>query len=79
MSNKWRGLLGRRPLTSDEIRLGIGEAITVAMRKHKAAGVPAVVWQDGKVVLIAPQDIVIPDDDDSDSDPTDPGKTSDSN
>lgn len=28
---------------------------------HKAMGVPLVVWQDGKVVHIPPDEIVIPD------------------
>ena len=31
-----------------------------AMRKHKAAGVPIAVWEDGKVKIIPPDEIVVP-------------------
>jgi hypothetical protein len=78
MSNRGKGILGRWDATSEEIRQAIGEAIYLAMRKHKEAGVPAVTWRDGKVVLIPPQDIVIPDDDAPESDPTETKKASDS-
>jgi len=32
-------------------------AIRKALKAHKAAGVPIVVWRDGKIVRIAPADI----------------------
>jgi hypothetical protein len=63
MSNTGRSILGRWDATPEEIRQAIGEGIYLALRKHKEAGVPAVTGRDGKVVLIAPQDIVIPDHD----------------
>lgn len=31
-----------------------------ALIKHKALGVPIASWQDGQVVLVSPEDIVIP-------------------
>ena len=37
----------------------IRKATRIAMRKHKFYGVPIVVWKDGKVVEIQPEDIVI--------------------
>jgi hypothetical protein len=38
----------------------VAEAYADAARRHKQAGVPLVVWRDGRVALIAPDDIVIP-------------------
>lgn len=38
-------------------------ATAAAARRHKLAGVPMVAWADGRVVLIPPEEIVIPDDD----------------
>jgi hypothetical protein len=37
-------------------------AIRNAYIKHKAAGVPIAVWEDGKVKIVPPEQIVIPDD-----------------
>jgi hypothetical protein len=34
------------------IAAGIAAGISAAFRRHKAAGVPAYVWRDGKVVEI---------------------------
>jgi len=35
-------------------------AVRDAIRKHKALGVPIVIWKDGAMVTVAPEDIVIP-------------------
>jgi hypothetical protein len=32
-----------------------------ALLQHKREGRPAVIWRDGKVVWIQPEDIVVPD------------------
>ena len=40
----------------------LAEAATRALRQHKQAGNPVVVWQDGKMVTLAPEDIVLPED-----------------
>jgi len=42
-------------------------AVRAALLDHKQAGNTVVTWQDGKVVLVAPEDIVIPPDPDEDS------------
>lgn len=56
-----KGILGRWDATNEEIRLALGEAIYAALREHKRAGVPAATIRDGKVVLVPPEEIVIPD------------------
>jgi hypothetical protein len=56
-----KGILGNPDATYEEIRLAIGEGIYAAMREHKRLGVPAATMIDGKVVLIPPEEIVIPD------------------
>jgi hypothetical protein len=38
-------------------------AVRDALRRHKREGHRVVVWQDGRVTWIEPQDIVIPDED----------------
>ena len=41
------------------LRAGVREAI----RRHKQAGCPMVIWRDGHVVKVPPEEIVIPDED----------------
>ena len=55
-----KGILGKRDATPEEIRLAIGEGIYAALREHKRQGVPAVTMRDGKIVIVQPEDIVIP-------------------
>ena len=38
-------------------------AVNDALRIHKALGNPIAAWKDGKVVIIPPEEIVIPPDD----------------
>ena len=42
-----------------EIDAALDRADRNARLKHKQLGVPLVVWQDGKVVLIPPEEIVV--------------------
>jgi len=50
----------------------IAEAGRDARLKHKQLGVPLVVWRDGQVVLIPPEEIVVdPPDDNAVMPPTD--------
>ncbi len=42
-----------------EIAEYLQQAIRQALKIHKAAGNPIAVWKDGKVVLIAPEDIKV--------------------
>ena len=34
--------------------------VRAALLEHKRAGNPVAIWQDGKVVWVAPEDIVLP-------------------
>ena len=40
----------------------LAEAVEHALRDHKRAGNPIVVWRDGKVVWIPANEIVLPED-----------------
>jgi hypothetical protein len=42
-------------------------AVNDALRMHKRLGNPIAVWRDGKVVIIPPEEIVIPDDPETES------------
>jgi hypothetical protein len=55
-----KGILGRRDASAEEIRLALGEAIYLALREHKRQGVPAVTMRDGQIVIVPPDEIVIP-------------------
>ena len=46
---------------SDDARIGAlaQEAVLDALRVHKRNGQSVVVWQDGKVVTLAPEDIPV--------------------
>ena len=43
----------------DKITNALAQGVREALIKHKLAGNPIVVWRDGKIVLIKPEDIVI--------------------
>ena len=49
-------LVKYRETVKGAIRKGVREALL----KHKQAGKPVAVWQDGKVVILQPDDINIP-------------------
>lgn len=42
---------------SDDIVEAMSEAVTEALRRHKARGESIVVWRDGKVVIVPPEEI----------------------
>ena len=44
-----------------EIDAAVREAARQAVLRHKVAGNPIADWQDGRVVLVQPNDIVVPD------------------
>lgn len=57
----------------EKIDKALSRAVRAALLDHKQAGNPVAAWQDGKVVLVAPEDIVIPPDPDAESpDPATP-------
>ena len=43
----------------DEVDKSLGNAVRNALREHKRKGQSVVVWQDGKVVTLAPEDIPV--------------------
>jgi hypothetical protein len=55
-----KGILGKPDATDEEICQAIGEGIYSAMREYKRLGIPAATMRDGKVVLVPPEEIVIP-------------------
>ena len=54
--------LSHFPETDEEEERLMGEAVWDALRQHKEAGNPIAVWEDGKVKIIQPEDIVLPED-----------------
>ena len=47
-----------------EIDCALDAGIRAVLLKHKQAGNPIATWQNGKVVIVAPEDIIIPPDSD---------------
>ena len=41
----------------EEVNQALGIAVRDALRQHKRQGQSVVVWQDGKIVTLAPEDI----------------------
>jgi hypothetical protein len=53
--------LNRPPLpTEEQIMSAFNRGLRTALLQHKRAGVPIVVWEDGKVVQIPAEEILIP-------------------
>jgi hypothetical protein len=48
-----------------EIELEAQKLVRQALIEHKQAGNPIAVWKDGQVVIVPPEEIVIPDDPDA--------------
>ncbi len=44
------------------LEIGIRRGAAKALAKHKREGIPIAVMKDGKVVLIPPEDIIVPED-----------------
>ena len=43
----------------EEVGQALGAAVRNALREHKRRGQSVAVWQDGKVVTLAPEDIPV--------------------
>ncbi len=43
----------------EEVNQALSTAVRDALRRHKRLGQSVVVWQDGKVVTLAPEDIPV--------------------
>ncbi len=54
--------VAERMSDSEGMAKAMGEAIREAVREHKLLGYPIVVWKDGKVVWIPPEEIELADD-----------------
>ena len=61
---QWQNLRFRTNRDSEGMTRAMARAIRAAVREHKLLGFPIVVWQDGKVVEIPPEEIVLEDEDD---------------
>ena len=68
MSSKGKGLLVDGNVTAEAIRQAMGEAIYEALRARKRAGILAAAMHDGTVVLVPPEELAIPDEDESEDD-----------
>lgn len=63
MSEGLKGILGRRDATSEEIRQALALATKAALRAHKRAGVPAVMWdqENDRIIEVPPEAIDVDD------------------
>jgi hypothetical protein len=61
--------LKRPPLTKESLKdipmnvraeMALKEAVADAIAEHKRMGRPIMVWRDGKVVKIPPEEIIVP-------------------
>ena len=43
----------------EEMEKAMGEAVRSAVRTHKLLGQPIVIWRDGKVVWVPPEEIEV--------------------
>ena len=46
-----------QPWTAQDIEDAVNRAVTAALRRHKELGQSVVVWRDGKIVTLKPEDI----------------------
>jgi hypothetical protein len=53
------------------IQEAMRQAVRDTVREHKLLGYPIVVWRDGKVVWVPPEEIVLPEETDAHSQPDD--------
>ncbi len=50
-----------RKLESSRLLKALTRGVNEALLQHKQAGRPIAVWQDGKTVLVPPEEIEVPD------------------
>ena len=61
MKNNGKVSVSERMQDTEGIERAMAEAIRETVREHKLLGFPIVVWQDGKVVEIPPEEIELED------------------
>ena len=44
---------------SERILRAVNKAVTAALRRHKALGQSVVIWRDGKIVTLTPEEIEV--------------------
>jgi hypothetical protein len=64
MSNNQKTVLTNNYFAEHAIEIGevLQRAVNHALRMHKRLGNPIATWKDGKVVIVPPEEIVIPTD-----------------
>lgn len=64
MNDRGQGLLSDWDADDDEVAEAMGHAISDALREHRRAGVSIAVWDwdQDRVVIVPPEEIVVPDD-----------------
>ena len=48
-----------QPWTAEDIEDAVNRAVTAALRRHKELGQSVVMWRDGKIVTLKPEEIEI--------------------
>ena len=46
-----------QPWTSQDLEDAVNRAVTAALRRHKELGQSVVMWRDGKIVTVPPEEI----------------------
>jgi hypothetical protein len=50
-------LPSEQPWTADDIVDAVNRAVTAALRRHKERGESVVIWRDGRIVELKPEEI----------------------
>jgi hypothetical protein len=50
-------LYGEQLWTSEDIEAAVNRAVTAALKRHKERGESVVVWLEGKIVTLKPEEI----------------------
>jgi hypothetical protein len=57
---KRQGLTADYFKDTEAVQRAAAQAVRDALRRHKEAGVGAVIWRDGEVVIVPPEEIEVP-------------------
>ena len=59
MGAQYRDKIDEALADRDRITQALAEGVREALKKHKQAGNPVVVWRDGKMVWLKPEEIQV--------------------
>ena len=59
MGAQYRDKIDEALADRDRITQALADGVREALKKHKQAGNPVVVWRDGKMVWLKPEDIQV--------------------